>query len=200
MFITAAVTPLVLSLEGYTDRFGEDDPEELTLMQVSDRERAQAMSEVLQDLFFLEYDAATPRDEEGLALEFPLVALQQLQEIAAAAEGYTVEEIQSGKAPLGVRYTQLINTNPEYGVYLPVAFEQSFFVEEMGVGSAIILAHDLDSLAPHLAARWPELVAEAPEWDVESLDPEEMGPVHVWQCLRVLCQNAGELNLPVQLG
>jgi hypothetical protein len=201
VIITAAVAPLVLTLDGYTDRYGEDDPEELNLMQMHDRERAQAIAEVLEDLFFCRWeDATTPRDEEGLVVELPLAALRELQELAAASEGYTVDDYQVGKVALGARYTQLINHNPEYGVYLPVTFEQSFFLEDYAVGSAPLLLQDLEALAPHLTTRWPDLMAAADTWDVEALAAEAMGPVHVWATLRALCRSAAQMQLPIQLG
>lgn len=201
--IFAAVEPLVWTAEAYQRAYGEDDPEELALMQIEDQERARAIAEVLQDLYLVEVDLARPRADWGPQEELGTVAdLHALRREAAAAAGYTPEDYYEGRVPPGYRFQHLINHDDTGGYYLPVEFLQPFWLgdeeegdEPVSVGSAVVLLRELEELRPHLAARYPA------EWAAAEAGQEVAGgPVRVWQVLRRLCQAALELDLPVVLG
>lgn len=205
MEIFGSVQPLVLTHEGYQLVSGEDDPEELAIMQVQARELALALDSVLQDLYYLETSFAAPAEGEGLSEEVGTVEeLAELREIAAALHGKTVEEYQTGQVTAGFQFNHLINHAETDGYYVPVDFMQAFAFEfqdqDVSVGSAVALLAELDALEPVLAERYPEQVALA----VATPDDEERaplsGPVGVWHSLRRLCRSAIELNLPLHFG
>lgn len=203
MELMAAVQPLVLTLEGYSNLFGEDDPEELALMQLEDKQQAQTIADVLRELYFVDLDLTVPRDDEGLAEEFGTADdLWELRRIAAESKGHTTEEYQEGEVPPGFLFNHLINHADDSGYYLPVEFPQAFVLEETSLGSSVELLKELDELAPVLTARFPaEMAAARDAADDPDLDrPVLAGPVGVWLSLRRLCKSSIALNMPIHLG
>lgn len=195
----AAVHPLVWTLNVYSQAYGEDDPEELQLLRLGDQERARAIVEVLQDLFFLAAPSLlVEREEEGPQEEIaPVEALHQLRRCAAEAAGYSVDDYHEGRVPPGHVYQQLINHSDCEGYYLPQDFPQAFWVDEVSVGSVPALLRDLQAVAPALAARYPVEWAAAEQG--EELEATA-GPVRVWQVLERLCRSSLELDLPLAFG
>jgi len=201
MEIYAAVAPLVLTLDGYSLTTGEDDPEELALMQCEDRERAEEIDEVLQTLYFLETHLAEPRDEEGLAETIGTMAdLTALRQLAAEPHGYTVSDYQEGRVRVGLQFNHLINHAGDSGYYLPYEFPQAFVLGDLSLGSAVGLLAELEALAPVLAERFPAEMAAARTVPDEAERADLGGPVGVWHSLSRLCRSAIALNLPIQLG
>lgn len=201
MEIFGSVQPLVMTHEGYQSVSGEDDPEELAIMQVQDRELATAIDSVMQDLYYMETSFAAPADGEGLGEEIGTTEeLAQLREIAAAVHDKSVEEYQTGLVPAGFQFNHLINHSDTDGYYLPVDFMQAFFLEEVSLGSAVALLGELDALEPVLAAQFPGEVALALSTPDEEERAPLTGPVGVWHSLRRLCRSAVELNLPLHFG
>lgn len=200
MILFAAVQPLVLTHEGYRASYGEDDPEELAVMQLNDRALAEQIIGVLSDLYGIDYDGARPRDEEGPSDEVgELDDLRELRRIAAEVHGKTPDDYQEGRVALGLQFNHLINHSETDGCYLPVLFEQTFFVEEMSVGSSVALLEELNALEPVLAAADPAEVARALATGLED-NIAVQGPVGAWARLRRLCQASVELDLPLQFG
>jgi hypothetical protein len=201
MELYAAVQPLVLTLEGYQMIYGEDDPEELALMQLEDKERAREIDEVLHDLYFLETSFAEPRDGEGLAEEIgTLEDLYELRHIAAESQGRTVDDYQEGRVPAGFLFNHLINHADADGFYLPVDFPQAFFMEELSLGSAVALLRELEALQPILAKRFPGEVALALATSDDEVRAPIAGPVGVWHALSRLCRSSIVLGMPIHLG
>lgn len=206
MNLLAVVQPMVRTLEGYRVAYGEDDPEELRLMQIKDRAVADTIGEVLRDLFDVEYELSEPAEGEGLQFDLgPTNWLHKLREIAAATQNRTVDEYQDGRAGVGAPMNHLIN-HDEGGFYLPVKFPQAFFVDTTAVGSAPLLLEELDALQSALAERWPEAMARAQKLLSHGVDlPEESpgslrGPVWTWLTLTVLCRAAVARRQPIHLG
>ncbi|HEY3365039.1 MAG TPA: hypothetical protein VGK74_08310 [Symbiobacteriaceae bacterium] len=201
MELDAAVRPLVYSPELYAALFGEDDPEELSLMQVQDQEKARQIEDVLRDLYALEVTLSAPAEIEGEQLELgDSTELDDLRSIAAATQGHTPDDYWDGNVPPGFVFNHLINHSATDGYYLPVDFPQAFFVEEISIGSAVVLLQELEALGPVLAEHYPEEMQTA----LTTPDDEEpeglTGPVRVWQALRRLCHWSAELDLPICLG
>lgn len=195
MELYAIVQPMVFTTEFYRETTGEDDPEELALLQLADKEQAEQIAGVLQDLYGLETTLATPRDEEGLDEQIgTLEGLHELRRIAASVHGKTPDDYHEGRVPPGFQFNHLINHDDEDGYYIPVDFLQAFFVEEVSIGSAVALLKELDALEPVLAAAFPEQIAAA--------DPgaQQDGPVAVWHALRRFCQSAIAMDLPFRFG
>ncbi|MFZ5817897.1 MAG: hypothetical protein ACOY93_21815 [Bacillota bacterium] len=200
MEIYAAVGPLVLTQEGYRLTYGEDDPEELVLMQMEDRQMAEEIDQVLHDLYFLETDLAEPREGEGLAEEVgTMEELQALREIAAALEGHTVDDYQEGRVKAGLLFNHLINHAGNAGYYLPYDFPQAFVLGETSLGSAAALQRELDVLQLALAERYPVEMATALATPDEEERAALTGPVGVWHSLSRLCRSALALGLPIHL-
>lgn len=201
MEIYAAVGPLVLTLEGYQLSFGEDDPEELSLLQIQDREEAEEIDQVLNDLYFLETNLAEPREGEGLAEEIGTMdELQALRQIAADLQGHTVDEYQEGRVKAGLLFNHLINHAGDSGYYLPYDFPQSFMLGETSLGSAVALLRELEALQPALLERYPTEMARALSTPDDEERPELGGPVGVWLALSRLCRSAIALTMPIQIG
>lgn len=201
MEIYAAVAPLVLTLEGYQLTYGEDDPEELALMQIADKELAEQIDQVMNDLYFLETTLAEPLEGEGLEEEVGSVAdLQALREIAAGLQGQSIAEYQEGKVKAGLLFNHLINHEEESGYYLPYDFPQSLVLGETSLGSAVALLRELEALEPVLSERFPTEMAVAKATDDEEERADLSGPVGVWHSLGRLCRSAIALGMPIQLG
>lgn len=201
MELYAAVQPLVLTLDEYQLIYGEDDPEELTLMQLQDKEFATQITSVLSDLYYLETDFDQPKEGEGLSEEVgTLEALQTLREIAAASQEKNIDDYQEGRVPAGFPYNHLINHSDTSGYYVPVEFPQAFFLEETSIGSSATLLQELDTLEPLLAAQFPNEYALA----ITVADDREHGPlggpVGVWLSLRRLCRSSLESGMPIHFG
>lgn len=206
MSLFAAVQPMVRTLEGYRAAFGEDDPEELRLMQIKDRAQADTIGEVLRDLFEVEYDLSEPAEGEGQQCDLgPVEWLHELRQIAAATQDRSVEEYHDGRAGVGAVMNHLIN-HDEGGYYLPVKFYQAFFVDQAAVGSAPVLLDELAALTDALAERWPQAMARAQKLAAGGADlPEEpprglRGPVWTWLALTVLCRGAVARRQAIHLG
>lgn len=181
--------------------YGEDDPEELELMQAKDRELAQRIAEVLQDLFFMETNLPEPREGEGLAEEVGEMAeLEELRSIAAALHGKTPDDYQSGRVPPCMQFNHLINHTGSEGLYLPQDFPQSFFLDDLAIGSAAALLKELEALAPVLAERFPDEMAAAQATPDDAPRADIAGPVGVWHSLGRLCRSALAMDMPIQLG
>jgi len=201
MEIYAAVAPLVLTLEGYQETYGEDDPEELQLMQLQDRELAEELDQVLNDLYFLETNLAEPSNDEGLAEEIGTVDdLAELRAVAAESQGQTVADYQEGRVKAGQLYNHLINHADDSGYYLPYDFPQSFVVGDLSLGSVPALLRELDTLQPLMAERFPDAMATALATSDEEERAELTGAVGVWHSLSRLCRSALALGLPIHLG
>jgi hypothetical protein len=201
MEIYAAVQPLVPTREAYQMMYGEDDPEELSIMQLQDKEVAERIISVLRELYFMESNFDQPREGEGLSETIGTAEdLGELRRIAAAEHGKTPDDYQGGGVPVGFQFNHLINHADDEGYYLPVDFPQAFFVEEISIGSAVALLAEMDALESVLAAQFPGEVALA----LSTPDDEERvqlnGPVGVWHALRRLCRSAIELEMPIHLG
>jgi len=197
----AAVQPLVLTLEDYQSVYGEDDPEELALMQLQDREFAAQITSVLSDLYYLETDLDQPKEGEGLSEEVgTLDALKALREIAAASQEKSIDDYQEGRVPAGFLYNHLINHSDTSGYYVPVEFPQAFCLEETSIGSSVNLLQELDMLEPLLAIQFPSEYGVA----ITIADDQEHGPlggpVGVWLSLRRLCRSSIESGMPIQFG
>ncbi len=200
MEIYAAVVPLVLTLEGYQANYGEDDPEELRLMQLEDRELALELDQVLNDLYFLETNLAEPADGEGLAEELGTMEdLERLREIAAESQGQSVADYQEGRVKAGALYNHLINHAGDSGYYLPYDFPQAFVLGEVSLGSVPALARELDALEPLLLERYPAEMAIALATSDDEERAELAGPVGVWHSLSRLCRSALALGFPIHL-
>lgn len=201
-----AVQPLVLTIEEYQSIYGEDDPEELALMQLQDKELASQITGALKDLYWAETEFAHPRQGEGLSLEIGAVTdLHELREIAAAMHEKTVDDYHEGRVPAGFPFNHLINHSDTDGYYFPIEFPQAFFLEEISIGSAINLLEELDALEPALAARYPTELMQAitlshAEGDEDEPGVDLSGPVGVWHALRRLCRSAIEQNMPIHFG
>jgi len=199
MELYAIVQPMVFTTEVYQDTTGEDDPEELALLQLADKEAAARIAGVLQDLYGIETSLAEPRGEEGLDEQVgTLEGLHELRQIAAAVHGKTPDDYYEGRVPAGFQFNHLINHDDEAGYYVPADFMQSFFVEEVSVGSAVALLRELEALQPVLTEMFPDQMSAGLDDDAEPEDWE--GPVVVWRSLRRFCQSAVELNLPFHFG
>lgn len=197
MSLFAVVHPLVLTLEGYQNSFGEDDPEELTLMQLADKELAQVFSEVLDEVFAVKADLTVPREEEGSSFDLGEEEhLQTLKDLAAEASGVPIEDYLEGRMPVGSRFMHLIN-HAGSGYYLPVDFLQPFFLEEQNrsVGSTQALLADLEALRAAVEVRYPEALQAS----VDDLDLLDDSPGRVWRVLHLLCQESLDLDLPIEL-
>lgn len=201
MDVFGTVEPLVRSREHYQMMYGEDDPEELAILQVQDREAAEQIDSVLWDLYGLETALANPREEEGLDEWIGTVDdLVRLKGIAAALYGKTVDDYQEGRVPAGFQFNHLINHAETDGYYLPVEFLQAFVIEETSIGSAVVLLQELDALEPVLAEQFPAEMATALATPDDTERPDLPGPIGAWHALRRLCRSAVALNLPVRLG
>lgn len=201
MELYAAVQPLVMTLEQYEQVFGEDDPEEVALLQMQDRDLARQITGVIQDLYFVEIALDVPQEGEGLAEEIGTVEeFTELRVLAAATMGKTVDDYHEGRVAPGFLYNHLINHDEESGYYLPVDFPQSFFVEELSVGSSVALLKELEKLEPVLAAAFPDQVAVAITTESHEERAPLTGPVGVWHSLLRLCRSSIEMNMPIHLG
>jgi hypothetical protein len=201
MELYAAVQPLVMTREAYQIVYGEDDPEELAIMLLQDREAARQIGSVLNDLYFLDVDYSEPLEGEGLAEEVGTTDdLHALRRIAAALNDKTPDDYHEGRVPAGFIFNHLINHSDVDGYYVPVPFPQAFFLEETSIGSSVALLAELDALEAPLAAQFPAEVALA----ITTGDDEEraplVGPVGVWHSLRRLCQSSIALGMPIQFG
>lgn len=200
MEIYAAVGPMVLTPEGYWLTYGEDDPEELSLMLIEDKELATEIDQVLNDLYFLETHLADPGDDEGLDEEVgTMEELQALREIAAELQGHTVDDYQEGRVKAGLRFNHLINHAGNSGYYVPYDFPQAFVLGELSLGSAVALQQELAALQPALQERYPAEVAVALSTDDEEERADLSGPVGVWHSLSRLCRSAIAMGLPIHL-
>jgi hypothetical protein len=201
MELYAAVQPLVMTIQGYQDAYGEDDPEELALMQIQDKEVAVQINDVLKDLYDLETNYAEPQDGEGVAEEIGLQEeLHELRQIAAAFQGRTTDDYYEGRAQAGMRFNHLINHSDTDGYYVPVEFMQAFFVEETSIGSSVSLLAELDVLGPVLGDLYPEEVAKALLTSDEEERAPLTGPVGIWHSLSRLCRSSIELDMPIHFG
>ncbi len=201
MELYATVQPLVLTTEGYQMTYGEDDPEELSLLLLQDKDLATRIDEALHDLFFLETSLAEPSEGEGLSEEVGTTEdLHELRVIAAATKDKTPDDYQEGRVPAGMQFNHLINHSDESGYYLPVDFPQAFFLDDVSVGSTTALLQELDALEVPLAIRFPDLVARALVAPDEDERVEIPGPVGVWHSLRRLCRSSLDLGLPIHFG
>jgi hypothetical protein len=199
MDLYAIVAPLVRSKETYELMYGEDDPEELAIMQLQDRQAAEQVDSVMFDLYGLQTHLAEPADEEGLEeMVGTLEDLHELRRIAADVHGKTVDDYQEGRVAAGAQFNHLINHADDSGYYLPVDFLQAFAIEEVSVGSAVALLKELEALEPVLTERYPIEVALAKATPDEEERADISGPVGVWHSLQRLCRSALELNLPIQ--
>lgn len=199
--IYAAVAPLVLTLEDYQAIYGEDDPEELSLLQLEDRQAAEELDQVLSDLYFLETDLARPRSGEGLAEEIgSREDLEALREIAAGLQGRSVADYQEGRVEPGRLFNHLINHAGDSGYYLPYDFPQAFVLGETSFGSSVALLRELEALEPALEERFPDEMAEALAAPDDEERPDIQGPVGVWHALARLCRSSIDLSMPIQLG
>lgn len=201
MELFAAVQPLVFGRETYAGMYGEDDPEELSLMQLQDQERARQLEEVLRDLYFVEITLSAPGGDEGEQIELgDSDDLDDLRAIAAAVHGKTPDDYWDGNVPPGFQFNHLINHSATDGYYVPAEFPQAFFVDDVSVGSSVALLAELDALEPVLAERFPpEMTAAltAPEDETPDL---VTGPVRVWLELSRLCRKSIELAQPICFG
>lgn len=201
MELYASVQPMVLTTEGYQMIYGEDDPEELSLLLLQDKELATRIDEVLHDLYFLQTSLAEPSEGEGLSEEVGTTEdLHQLRVIAAALKDKTPDDYQEGRVPAGLQFNHLINHSDESGYYVPVDFPQAFAIEDVSIGSTAALLQELDALEVPLAIRFPDLVARALAASDEDDQAEIPGPVGVWHSLRRLCRSSLDLNLPIHFG
>lgn len=203
MEIYAAVQPLVPTCEAYQMMYGEDDPEELSIMQLQDKEVAERITSVLRDLYFIETNFDQPREGEGLSETVGNAEdLEELRRIAAAEHGKTPDDYQGGDSPVpvGFQFNHLINHAPDEGYYLPVDFPQAFFVEEISIGSAVALLAEMDALEPVLAAQFPGEVALALSTPDDQERVQLAGPVGVWHALGRLCRSAIATEMPIHLG
>lgn len=201
MELYAAVQPMVLTDEGYRLIYGEDDPEEIDLMRLQDKDLATRISNVLRDLYFMEADFAAPHDGEGLTEEVGSVDdLHELRLFAAALQQKTPDDYYEGKVAPGFPFNHLINHSDDDGYYLPVDFPQAFFMDETSIGSAVVLLQELDALEAPLAAAFPAEMALALATPDDEERPPLCGPVGVWHALRRLCHSSLEMNLPIQFG
>lgn len=195
MELYAIVQPMVFTTELYRDITGEEDPEELQLLQLADKERAASVAGVLEDLYGLQSTLTVPRDEEGLDEEVgTLEGLHELRLIAAAVHGKTPDDYQEGRVPPGLQFNHLINHDEENGYYVPVDFLQAFVVDDLSIGSAVALLKELDALEPVLRQKFPGQMAASDD----VAEPE--GPVAVWRSLRRFCQSSVEMDLPFHFG
>ena len=200
MSLFAAVQPLVMTHQGYQVAYGEDDPEEQAIMQVNDRALASAITEVLSDLYGIDLDLTRPRDEEGPAEEIGEVEdLHRLRAIAAQVHGKTPDDYQEGRVPVGFQFNHLINHSDSDGFYLPVDFMQTFFIEEVSIGSSVGLLSELDALEPVLAGEFPDDMARAIGTPIDEVVAVR-GVVGLWERLRRLCRASVEMDLPVHFG
>lgn len=201
MELYAAVRPLVMVRDAYEMIYGEDDPEELALMQLQDKELAAQIDSVLHDLYFLETTYAEPQEGEGLEEEVGTIEdLHALREIAAAAHGKNPDDYLEGRVPAGFQFNHLINHDDSSGYYVPVDFPQAFALEEISIGSSVALLKELDALEGTLAAQFPDLVAVALSTADDDDRPMLTGPVGAWASLRRLCRSSVQLNLPLHFG
>lgn len=201
MEIYAAVAPLVLTIDGYRFTTGEEDEEELTLMQLADREQAEEIDRVLHDFYFLESRLSEPREDEGLSEEVGTMdELIALRELAAALQGQTVEAYQEGRVKAGLQFNHLINHAGDSGYYLPYDFGQSFQIGDLSLGSSVALLAELEALEPVLAERFPVEMAEACAVADDEERADVSGPVGVWHSLSRLCRSSLALGLPIQMG
>lgn len=200
----AAVEPLVWTPDVYRAAYGEDDPEELHLMMLEDRDRAASIAGALHDLYFLTVDLTRPRGEEGPQDEVgPVADLHALRAIAAAAAGHTPDDYYEGRVPAGGPFQHLINHDDSGGLYLPVDFLQPFWLGEDGdeenpplsIGSAPALLRELQELGPVLHSHFPAEMAA-----VDRGEQAAAGPVRVWQVLTRLGQAAVAMDLPLIFG
>ncbi|HYF92600.1 MAG TPA: hypothetical protein VD969_10135 [Symbiobacteriaceae bacterium] len=200
MELYAIVQPMVFTADRYRDTTGEDDPEELTLLQLADKEQAGKVAGVLNDLYGIESDLADPRDDEGLDEQVgTLEGLHELRRMAAAVHGKTPDDYYEGRVPPGFPFNHLINHDDADGYYLPADFLHAFFIEETSIGSAVALLRELDALESVLASAFPDQVRAAlaaGNGDSAGLD----GPVAVWHNLRRFCRSAIDLDLPFRFG
>ena len=196
----AVVAPMVRPRETYALMYGEEDPEELNLMQVQDRQAAEQIDGVMYDLYGLETHLADPRDEEGLEEPIGTVAdLHELRRIAAELHGKTEDDYQEGRVQAGAQFNHLINHADDSGYYLPGDFLQAFAIEEVSVGSAAALLKELEALEPVLTERFPAEVAMANATPDDEERADIGGPVGVWHSLQRLCRSALALNLPIHI-
>lgn len=201
MELYAAVQPMVLTREGYELVYGEDDPEELAIMQIQDRELAQRITDVLQDLYYLDVNLTEPRDGEGASEEVGMVEdLHELRRIAAAVHGKTPDDYQEGGVVAGFQFNHLINHSDSDGYYMPVDFMQAFFLEDISIGSAVALLQELNALEPVLEQQFPQEMAIARSTPDEAERAMITGPVGVWHSLSRLCRSALELDMPIHFG
>jgi hypothetical protein len=196
MELYGIVQPMVFTKEFYQDTYGEDDPEELDLLQLEDKRTAERIAGVLQDLYGLETSLTTPRDEEGLDEQVGTEEdLAELRRIAAAVHGKTPDDYLEGRVPAGFQFNHLINHDDQNGFYVPADFMQSFVIEETSIGSAVALLAELEALEPVLEGRFPDQLAASRSAGAGEA-PELTGPVAVWHALRRFCHSAIELDLP----
>lgn len=201
MELYAAVQPLVMTSEAYRVVYGEDDPEELAIMQLQDREVARQIGSVLNDLYFLDVDYSEPLEGEGLSEEVGTTAdLHSLRQIAAAMNDKTTDDYHEGRVPAGYIFNHLINHSDVDGYYVPVSFPQAFFLEETSIGSSVVLLIELDALEAPLAAQFPTEVALTLTIEDDEERGPLTGPVGTWHSLRRLCRSSIALGMPIQFG
>lgn len=201
MELFAAVQPLVLSLSDYQLVYGEDDPEELALLQLQDKELATRIAEVLHDLYYLDTQLTEPIEGEGLSEEVGTTEdLHELRRIAAASLGKTPDDYYEGRVPTGFKFNHLINHSDADGYYVPYDFPHAFFLEEISIGSAPALLRELDELTELVAEQFPDQFALTVTTPDEEQPVTLTGPLGVWHSLRRLCRSAIELNMPIHLG
>ncbi|MDF2630310.1 MAG: hypothetical protein K0R39_4141 [Symbiobacteriaceae bacterium] len=207
MELYAIVQPLVLTIDAYRDTSGEDDPEELALLQLEDKDRASRIAGVLQELYDIDSNLADPRADEGLDEQVGTIeGLHELRAIAAAVHGKSPDDYYEMRVMAGFEFNHLINHDDEGGYYLPVDFMQPFFIKEtddedaeyISVGSAAALLRELDALEPVLLAQFPVQMAALPPAD-EPLSTFD-GPVPIWHSLRRFCRSAVDMDLPFRFG
>lgn len=200
MEIYGSVQPLVLTRRAYAMLYGEDDPEELSLMQLHDRAVAQAIDDVMRLLYYTETDLAAPKEGEGLSEEIGTEEeLEELRRIAAGLHNKTPEEYQEGGVPVGFQFNHLINHASDSGYYLPVEFPQAFVMQDISIGSAVVLLQELEALEPVLTTLYPDQISQARSRSDEEEPIALEGPVKVWDALIRLCRSAIELGMPIVL-
>lgn len=201
MELLGSVQPMVLTLDQYQQVYGEDDPEELNLLQLEDKELARRIASGLNDLYFMETAFDQPSEEEGLSEEIGTAEdFRLLRALAAESMGKNVDDYQEGRVPPGFLYNHLINHEEDSGYYLPVDFMQAFVLEDISLGSSIVLLKELEALEPLLAGLHGDLVAQALQTPDDQPSPPIPGPVGVWHALCRLCRSSVETGLPIHLG
>lgn len=201
MELLGSVQSMVLTIDQYQQVYGEDDPEELNLLQLEDKELARRIAGAVNDLYFMDAAFDQPSDEEGLSEEIGTVEdFRLLRTLAAESMGKSVDDYHEGRVPPGFLYNHLINHEEDSGYYLPVDFMQAFVLEDISLGSSVALLKELEALEPLLAGLHRDLVSQALQAPDDQPRPPIPGPVGVWHALCRLCRSSIQTGLPIHLG